>query len=510
MTNMWRTSAAVACALCVWLLPAAGQENPPLSIKEIIADLTGLGGIDRGLRLETYVREPARIELDGIDPDVPYVPGKVIVRWRVGREPSVRELTREGYAVHAIERPRSANFEVLRIERETDPVAFARRLAARHDVVYAQAAYRVYTRMTPNDPLYRFQWSFPAIDLERAWDINPGSTPEVIVAVLDSGVAFRSDLVRYNARAFRLDGVIFPSLGTVDVPLAAAPDLGGPDRFVAPRDFVWDDDLPYDLDGHGTHVAGTIGQATNNQVGVAGVAFNVRLMPVKVISTIWDQILGASASTDDTVARGIRYAADNGAKVINMSIGRTGPAAPVVEDAIRYAVGRGAFVAIAAGNSFEAGNPIERLAQIAASVPGAVSVAAVGRDLERARYSTTGGYVELAAPGGDRSRGGTEAQILQQTYDMRLVDTYLQGPARFTAPRFDAFTYSYFQGTSMATPHVSGIAAMLYQQGITKPAAIEAALTKFAIDKGAPGRDDEYGAGLVTARATLRGLGVAK
>jgi serine protease len=399
---------------------------------------------------------------------------------------------------------------VVRIDRDADAEAVAERLNAREDVAYAQPAYKVYARMRPNDPLYRFQWSFPAVDLERAWDINPGATSEIIVAVLDSGIAFRSGLVRFNARAFRLNGVPFPSLGTIEIPFATAPDLGGSDRFVAPRDFIWDDDDPVDLDGHGTHVAGTIGQATNNQVGVAGVAFNVKLMPVKVIASVWDQVLGASAGSDDVVARGVRYAADNGAKVINMSIGRTGAAAPVVEDAIRYAVGRGAFVAIAAGNAFENGNPIERFAQIAGSVPGAVSVAAVGRDLQRARYSTTGGYVELAAPGGDRSRGGTEAQILQQTFDLDLVETYDLGPERFRSPRFDAFSYFFFQGTSMATPHVSGIAAMLYQQGITKPAAIEAALTKFAIDKGAPGRDDEYGHGLVTARETLRGLGVAR
>jgi serine protease len=510
MTNTWRTITAIACALSVWLLPAEGQETAAPSIKHIIADLQGLGGIDRGLRMEERLRN-YQLSVEGADLELPYVPGKVIVKWRSERERSVRELRREGYGeVQGVERPHSADFDVLRISRDADPEAMAERLAARDDVAYAQAAYRVYPRMTPNDPFYRLQWSFPAIDLERAWDINPGATSEVIVAVLDSGIAYRSGLLRFNARPFVLNGVFFSPLGIVDLPFAAAPDLGGSDRFVAPRDFIWDDDDPVDLDGHGTHVAGTIGQATNNQVGVAGVAFNVKLMPVKVIGSVWDQVFGATSGSDDIVARGVRYAADNGARVINMSIGRTGPAAPVIEDAVRYAVGRGAFVAIAAGNSFEDGNPIERVAQIAASVPGAVSVAAVGRDLQRARYSTTGGYVELAAPGGDRSRGGTEAQILQQTFDLDLVETYDLGPARFRAPRFDAFTYSYFQGTSMATPHVSGLAAMLYQQGITKPAAIEAALIKFAIDKGSPGRDDEYGHGLVTARDTLRGLGVAR
>jgi serine protease len=108
------------------------------------------------------------------------------------------------------------------------------------------------------------------------------------------------------------------------------------------------------------------------------------------------------------------------------------------------------------------------------------------------------------------SRGGTEAGIVQQTYDLSLTETFLSGPARYTAPRFDVFTYQFFQGTSMATPHVAGFAAMLMQQGITSPAAIEAVMKRYATDLGATGRDDEYGHGLINPRAALRGLGLAK
>ncbi len=141
--------------------------------------------------------------------------------------------------------------------------------------------------------------------------------------------------------------------------------------------------MPLDFDGHGTHVTGTVGQLTNDSIGTAGVAFNVKMMPVKVIDGVWDFLFGSpNVGTDDVVARGIRYAADNGAKVINMSIGRTGPpnTSPVVEDAIRYAVSKGVFVAIAAGNEFEQGNPLEVIAEIASRVDGAVSVAAVDRN----------------------------------------------------------------------------------------------------------------------------------
>jgi serine protease len=303
--------------------------------------------------------------------------------------------------------------------------------------------------------------------------------------------------------------VIYPALGTVRLPFAAAPELGAADRFVAPRDFIWDDTDPVDMDGHGTHVAGTIGQLTNNALGVAGMAFNVRLMPVKVIDGFWDAyFLSPFVGTDDVVARGIRYAADNGAKVINMSIGRGGPPAPVVRDAVMYAVGRGAFVAVAGSNEFLDGNPVPPFAEIAPQINGMVAVAAVGRDRQRAIYSGTGSFVELAAPGGDSVRGGTTGMVLQQTYDFDFTDTFFNGPEGFTAPRFDVFGYVYYEGSSMATAHVSGLAALLYQQGITNPAAIEAAMKRFATDLGATGRDNEYGRGLINPRASLRGLGI--
>ena len=397
----------------------------------------------------------------------------------------------------------------------------ARTLAARPDVEYAQAAYRCHAQFRPNDTHYGDQWNLPDIDMERAWDIQPDAGSSIIVAVLDTGVAYTNVTMRYHANAFRLDaegsvtndprGTFYPSLGDLTLPFVAATELAPSSRFVSPRDFIWDGTTPIDLDGHGTHVSGTIGQATNNSAGTAGVAFNVKLMPVKVLDSNWDDIFGApNQGTDDVVARGIRYAADNGAKVINMSLGRTGPAAPAIEDAINYAVGRGAFVAIAAGNDFEDGNDKEVIADIASRVQGAVSVAAIDRSHNRAYYSTTGTYVELAAPGGSFRGFDFTGGIIQQTLDLDLVETYFSTPARLVAPRFDALQYFSFIGTSQATPHVSGVAAMLMQQGITSPATVEAALEKFATDLGAPGRDNDFGFGEINARNTLRGLGLTK
>jgi serine protease len=503
-------------------LVAAGHTQEPNfgGRARVLVNEAGLPGIDRGLREQEPPMEPygrgtrglARASRAGTaDPPGAYVPGAVIVKFKNGAAASGINSAMRAVAASSIERPSYANFDLLEIPAGADAEAIAAQLRDRPDVEYAQPRYRNYPMLRPNDPLYDRQWSFPLLDMERAWDIQPNAGSEVTVAVLDTGVAFRTSTLRYNSRFdWRLTSTspVFPALGVVEVPFAVAPELGEA-KFVAPRDFVWDDNLPFDLDGHGTHVSGTIGQLTNNNVGVAGMAFNVKLMPVKVIDEVWDFVFGSpNSGTDDTVARGVRYAADNGAQVINMSIGRTeGGAASVVEDAIRYAVSHGVFVAVAAGNSADTGNSASRTAEAAPDIAGMVAVAAVSRDRERAYYSTTNTYVEISAPGGDQRRHGNTGGVLQQTLDQDLLHTYQN---TYRTPRADSFAFYYFQGTSMATPHVSGFAALLIQQGITSPAAIEAAMKQFALDLGRAGVDSEYGAGLINPRATLRGLGLAR
>lgn len=477
----------------------SGQADRLTGTARLVVQDVGLPAIDRGLRAQDPPRDPFDRAARGVTradqrDGAAYLAGSVIVKFKD-----------------------DADFDIVDIPADADAEVASAALRARPDVEYAQPRYLNHAMSKPNDPLYQNQWNFPALDMERAWDIQPGATSDIIVAVLDSGVAFYSGTVRYNSRfPFRMTsgGPIYPALGLVDVPFATAPELGtsGSSRFVAPRDFIWDDELPVDLDGHGTHVSGTIGQLTNNNLGVAGMAYNVRLMPVKVIQGVWDEIFSSpNEGTDDVVARGIRYAADNGAKVVNLSIGRTeGGAAPAVTEAIRYAVGKGAFVVLASGNSKERGNAPNRLADEASGIDGAVAVGAVGRTLDAAFYSTTGAAVELVAPGGDQRQGGSAAGILQQTLDQDLLETYDRPPSQYGAPRADSFAYYYFQGTSMATPHVSGFAALLMQQGLKNPAVVEAAMKRFATDKGAAGRDDVYGHGLINPRATLRGLGLAR
>ena len=513
-----RSHLAALTGVVLWLVTLGAQDALPVATTFTVMSDTTAPAIDRGLQVhanargartlaETYV---TRRDVTGAQ----YLRGSLVVKFRSGTAPAAEQAILNMIAGRATADLPFASFDIVEIDPEADPETVASRLAAQPDVEYAQARYRVRPLFRPNDPFYSRQWNFPLLDMERAWDINPGAASTIIVAVLDTGVAYTNRLLRFTQSRVRfIDGILFPALGTVDLPFAAAPDLGGADRFVAPRDFIWDTTTPVDMDGHGTHVAGTLGQLTNNGAGAAGMAFNVKIMPVKVVDSFWDLYFGSPFSgTDDVVARGVRYAVDNGAKVLNMSIGRNGSPAPVIQDAINYAVSRGAFVVVAGGNEFTFGNPIERYAEFAPQINGAVAVGAIGRNRARAWYSSTGSYLELVAPGGDATRDFQDA-ILQQTYDFDLTDTFVDfadGIAPFRPPRFDTFAYVYYEGTSMAVPHVSGLAAMLMQQGITSPAAIEAAMEQFATDLGSPGRDNEYGYGLINPRASLRGMGLAR
>jgi serine protease len=523
-------------------------EQSPSFRSGVVVDFFAPPPIDRGLvpsferapdSPETAIRAAIRrssVALDRVGASgAHYIAGKVIVKFKNGASTASRASAMSTAKASASAQPSFANFEVMSIDPGENAEEMAAALAARPDVEYAQAAYRAHAECAsgcvPNDPFYSDQWNLPDIDLERAWNIQPGAGSGVTVAVLDTGVAYTNVTMRYHASAFKVDadgnvlppnfagGTLYPSLGDLTLAFVAAPQLGPSSRFVSPHDFIWEginSNVPVDLDGHGTHVSGTIGQDTNDRIGTAGVAYNVKLMPVKVIDSEWDDIFGSpNFGTDDVVARGIRYAADNGAKVINMSIGRTGPSAPAVEDAIRYAVGKGAFVAIAGGNEFEDGNPTETYAEIASRVQGAVSVAAIDRAHNRAFYSSTGSYIEIAAPGGSFRGFDNTGGILQQTLDLLLVETFTDPVSSFKPPRFDVLAYYYFTGTSQATPHVSGVAAMLVQQGYSDPRALEAALEKFAIDPQSRNqrngtRDNDFGFGEIDARNTLHGLGLAK
>ena len=312
---------------------------------------------------------------------------------------------------------------------------------------------------TPNDLYFKYQWNLSSkakggVNILPAWKISAGYG--VTVAILDTGAAYE-DYAEYRL----------------------APDLEDT-SFVTGYDFVNKDEHPNDDNGHGTHIAGVIAQSTNNGIGVAGIAYQATLMPIKVMDK---NNRGSYAD----IASGIYYALEHGASVINLSLGGVAPSV-TLENALREAYHRGITIVAAAGNSCLLGNPVIYPAAYDEYV---IAVGAVRYDGERAPYSNTGGYIDLVAPGGDTRKDqnydGIRDGILQQT---------ISGcPSKFS--------YYLYQGTSMATAHVSGVAALLLATSANHPQQVKEALTATARDRGRRGWDKEYGYGIIDAHAAL-------
>jgi serine protease len=304
-------------------------------------------------------------------------------------------------------------------------------------------------KWTPNDPRFSEQWNMQLIGAEEAWG-REATGKGVTVAVIDTGVAFEND----------------------DHGCYQARDFGGT-QFAKGFNFVADNEHPDDDFGHGTHVAGTIAETTNNNEGVAGLAFDATIMPLKVLN---EHGMGTSAD----IADAIRYAADHGAKIINMSLGSSFPD-PVMRLACRYAAKKGVLIVCSAGNS--SGGPVG----YPAAFPECLAVSAVGPTGDLAPYSSVGKEVAIAAPGGDTSQG-QEAGVLQNTV---LYDPY-------TGERDDG--YYAFQGTSMASPHVAAAAALAMSRGVTDPEEVKQLLQRAATRKGPK---EKYGAGVLSASKTV-------
>ncbi len=291
-----------------------------------------------------------------------------------------------------------------------------------------------------NDPYRPYQWNLDAVGAESAWATSTGAG--VVVAVIDTGVSSGS-----------LDGIGAMRSG---------------------YDFVNSDSDPKDDNGHGTHVAGTIAQATDNAKGVAGLAYGATIMPVKVLDR-------SGSGYTSWVVSGINYAVSNGAKVINLSLGSS-TYSTTEATAVANAWSSGVFVAAASGNAGASS------VEYPGAYAGAVAVGATRYGNSLASYSNRGTALDLVAPGGDTSRDDNG-------------DGYADGILQETFSR-STWSYYFYQGTSMATPHVAAAAALLMAVGATNSQA-ESALTSTALDLGSAGWDSSYGYGLIQPASAL-------
>ena len=365
---------------------------------------------------------------------IAHTPGELIVRLRpAASSKQLEALSRKLGAVSvspvfspttpAGQHPRLRRNYLIRFPAEWSLEPLQRRYA-RHPVIEAVETNRLNrpcAEIVPNDPNYGEQWNLALMNMPQAWHIEQGN-PEVTVAVVDGGIdmqhpEFRSQLWR-NVGEIPRNGIDDDRNGYVD-------DLNGWDFSDAPTlpgngDWKVRDNAPEDEIGHGTHVSGIIAAEANNRIGIAGIAWQCRLMPLRADFKYG----GGGYLQNDDVAAAIVYAADNGAQVVNMSWGDTVNAF-IIEDAVEYAYAHGCVMIAAAGNVGAVGS------WYPAGLKTVISVAGLSDERQLSSDSNFGATIDIAAPGDE------------------ILSTYLNG------------AYQNLSGTSMAAAHVSGVAALV-------------------------------------------------
>ncbi len=363
-----------------------------------------------------------------------------------------------------------------------DTIKAIKALRRAQSVEYAEPNYIRTAFKTPNDTYYPYQWHLPLIALPEAWDITTGSS-SVIVAVIDTGVVLNHPDLKGNLIGgydFISDRTNAADGGGID----ANPNDPGDGGGAKPSSF------------HGTHVSGTIAASSNNSAGVTGVSWGSKIMPLRV--------LGVRGSTDYDLVQSILFAAKlpnssnrvppKRADIINMSLG--GPGTSVtIQNAITKARAEGVIIVVAAGNDNKNANNYSP-----AGADGVVCVSAVGQDALKAPYSNYGTVVDVAAPGGDTSVD-------------RNGDGYADGVLSTISNDSGEMGYKFYQGTSMAAPHMAGVLALMKSiYPALSPLDVDLILEgnhpktskSIAIDKGSNGKDIYYGNGLINALKAVR------
>ncbi|MBC7541472.1 MAG: peptidase S8 [Candidatus Sericytochromatia bacterium] len=309
-------------------------------------------------------------------------------------------------------------------------------LTATKGVVTARPVHTFHIFGTPNDPDYPQQWGMDKVKATSAWDQLTGEQNPVTVAIIDTGI----DLTHPDLSAHLVEG----------------------------RDFITAADKGRDGNGHGTHVAGIIGAVANNAQGVAGINWGARLMPVRVMASD-----GSGADVD--IADGIRWAADHGAHILNLSLGGYAND-PTIKKAVEYAIGKGSLVIAAMGNDASPDPAYP------AAIPGVMAVGATTKDDQVASFSNTGNWMSVSAP-------GQNIFSTMPTYDTQIPHKK---------------PYGSLSGTSMAAPLVAGLASLVWSKHPSWTAQqVRQRIEQSADDLGDTGRDNLTGFGRINALRAL-------
>ena len=413
--------------------------------------------------------EPIFVD-DGINSDTKdEVSNEIIIGFKENADASVLSKKVEKISGGKLARKGLKNFAVFTLPQDKGIDKIKELLKNDPDIEYIEPNYTAYAFGTPNDPYFStYQWNLYdygmlsngyasnyGIQAVSAWNITKGAG--VKVAIIDTGIAYED-------------------YGTYKL----APDLANTnfDKINA-YDFVNNDNHANDDNGHGTHVCGTIAQSTNNNTGCAGIAYEATILPIKVLDS-------SGSGTYDAIANGITWAADHGARVINMSLGGS-KGSTTLYNAIKYAYNKGVVIVCASGNDGKS------TVSYPAAYTECIAVGATRFDGTRVKYSNYGTALDIVAPGGDTSVDQNKDNygdgILQQT---------------FASGNPAGFGYYFYQGTSMATPHVAGVAALVLSAHSTfTNEQVRTAIQSTAKDLGTKGWDKYYGYGLVNAYAAV-------
>ncbi len=425
-----------------------------------------------------------------------FVPGQLLVQFRATTAKSDHARLAREEGAELMREVAPTGLVKLRLRAGDTIKEAAARFRKRPDVEYAIPNLRARAFFTPNDSLITsttmdLAWNLRSVQAYDAWDLQTGD-PSIVVAIIDTGVAHEDRAIP----DYELAG-IWP--GTTMY--RRSPDLPGP--FVPGWDFIHDDAHANDDSGHGTTVATIVAGAPNNIAGSAGIAFGVTLMPIKVIDFQND-------SDMSFITSGIRFAADHGAHIMNLSLGFPpmgifhflGYTQPQINamfrplrEAVSYAQRRGVTLVASAGN-FDASE-----VSLPAGYPGVIAVGATDPDGRRASYSSYGRNLDLMAPGGDfQDLNGDHVQ--DAVFALSIKPHRSEG----SLAKPDSFGCFPFFGTSGAALHVTGAVALLMSKGATSQGAIEQTLRDTAIrpPDRLPGTDIEYAAGLIQIEAALR------